>query len=308
MTLRSRSYVLVYDRVALRASAFASLIEKCLLRRDVDVAVFPRRAGEVDLDPSACCLCVVNIDAFKLVSVEAQVQVGVAASLFPAAPMMILAADVDEHDLALATDLGVDALVTLESGVDVMARAIEAVLDGGVVMPTVPPRPAATASRTRVGGSRNHLTPVERLSPRAGSRSRTGAPAGRAVGDDTVPQLSRPKLDTLDGEAPAPGAPRLTHRQVAVLDELRSGKSNKAIARTLDLAEATVKIHVRELMRKLSVNNRTQLAIISLGGSTPNVRITDGSDLPSVALAGSSAYELRLSGSKDTRPPPKWMP
>ena len=314
MACTSRPYVLVYDRVALRASAFASLIEKGLSRRDLDVETFPRRGGEADLDPSACCLCVVNLDVSRVVSVEAQVQVGVAASLFPGAPMMLLAADVDEHDIALATDLSVDALVTLESGVDVMARAIEVVLYGGVFIPSAPSR-SATASRTRYDRPRTPRAPVEGLAraegfAKAGSRARTGAPEGRADGED-VPQHLEPRIDAIDGgtSAPAPARLRLTARQVAVLDELRCGKSNKAIARSLDLAEATVKIHVRELMRKLSVSNRTQLAIISLaGGSTPGDRLPDGADLSPVELGGSKAVELYLASSTDTRSSLKWMP
>ena len=36
------------------------------------------------------------------------------------------------------------------------------------------------------------------------------------------------------------------------------------IARRLNIAEATVKIHIRQIMRKLGVNNRTQIALAAL--------------------------------------------
>lgn len=53
----------------------------------------------------------------------------------------------------------------------------------------------------------------------------------------------------------------LTPRQRDVLAMLRQGKSNKEIARDLDLAEITVKLHVTAILRALGVENRTQAAI-----------------------------------------------
>jgi len=53
----------------------------------------------------------------------------------------------------------------------------------------------------------------------------------------------------------------LTPRQRDVLAMLRLGKSNKEIARDLDLAEITVKLHVTAILRALGVENRTQAAI-----------------------------------------------
>jgi DNA-binding NarL/FixJ family response regulator len=53
----------------------------------------------------------------------------------------------------------------------------------------------------------------------------------------------------------------LTGRQRDVLTQLGRGHSNKEIARTLDLAEATVKMHVTAIMKLLNVNNRTQAVL-----------------------------------------------
>jgi DNA-binding NarL/FixJ family response regulator len=53
----------------------------------------------------------------------------------------------------------------------------------------------------------------------------------------------------------------LTNRQKTVLTRLGKGASNKAIARDLGIREGTVKVHVRQIMRKLGVTNRTQIAI-----------------------------------------------
>lgn len=52
-----------------------------------------------------------------------------------------------------------------------------------------------------------------------------------------------------------------TTRETEVLASLAKGKSNKMIARELDIREATVKVHIRNLLKKLNVTNRTQLAL-----------------------------------------------
>jgi DNA-binding NarL/FixJ family response regulator len=50
----------------------------------------------------------------------------------------------------------------------------------------------------------------------------------------------------------------LTSRQVAVLAHLRQGKPNKIIAHDLHMSESTVKVHIRNIMRKMGATNRTQ--------------------------------------------------
>jgi DNA-binding NarL/FixJ family response regulator len=63
-----------------------------------------------------------------------------------------------------------------------------------------------------------------------------------------------------------PRSDALTDRQRSVITLLRQGKSNKHIARELDISEATVKVHVRQIMRKFGVMNRTQVAISAICG------------------------------------------
>lgn len=63
-------------------------------------------------------------------------------------------------------------------------------------------------------------------------------------------------------EAPRTVA-NLTVRETEVLQGLCEGKSNKEIARDLDLQEVTIKLHVKTLCRKLDAKNRTQAAMIA---------------------------------------------
>ncbi|MGR3713314.1 MAG: LuxR C-terminal-related transcriptional regulator [Shimia sp.] len=55
----------------------------------------------------------------------------------------------------------------------------------------------------------------------------------------------------------------LTRRELQVLEGLTDGKSNKEIARDLDLSEPTIKLHVKNLYRKIGASNRTQAALLA---------------------------------------------
>lgn len=54
---------------------------------------------------------------------------------------------------------------------------------------------------------------------------------------------------------------RLTQREQAVLDLIRYGRPNKFIADELGMSSSTVKVHVRNIMQKMGVTNRTQVAL-----------------------------------------------
>jgi two-component system nitrate/nitrite response regulator NarL len=62
-----------------------------------------------------------------------------------------------------------------------------------------------------------------------------------------------------------PGGRAVSPREEDMLRHLVRGDSNKIIARELGIAEATVKVHLKNLMRKLSTTNRTQVAIWAQG-------------------------------------------
>jgi DNA-binding NarL/FixJ family response regulator len=56
-------------------------------------------------------------------------------------------------------------------------------------------------------------------------------------------------------------APQLSPREKLILRCLVEGDSNKRIARKLDIAEGTVKVHIKAILRKIGAHNRTQAAI-----------------------------------------------
>ncbi|MBM6583361.1 response regulator transcription factor [Microvirga sp. BT689] len=56
-------------------------------------------------------------------------------------------------------------------------------------------------------------------------------------------------------------ASEFSNRELEILRGLRDGAPNKAIARKLDVAEVTVKLHVKSLLKKIGAENRTRAAI-----------------------------------------------
>lgn len=84
------------------------------------------------------------------------------------------------------------------------------------------------------------------------------------------PEMSHKLLNALrnGGGAASPAkpepdkdAPQLSPREIDILKQLTRGASNKEIARSLGIAETTVKIHVQHILRKLNLSSRVQAAV-----------------------------------------------
>jgi two-component system nitrate/nitrite response regulator NarL len=89
-----------------------------------------------------------------------------------------------------------------------------------------------------------------------GAKSMVSAVRFMAAGETFVPfEFMR--------QTATPTVGNLTERETQVLHGLCAGKSNKEIARDLDLQEVTIKLHVKTLCRKLEAKNRTQAAMIA---------------------------------------------
>ncbi len=80
-----------------------------------------------------------------------------------------------------------------------------------------------------------------------------------------APEIAPAAPISADAAAVAAGAASgftpLSPREEDVLREIARGASNKEIARTLDIAETTVKIHVQHILRKLGLSSRVQAAV-----------------------------------------------
>ena len=96
----------------------------------------------------------------------------------------------------------------------------------------------------------------------------------KAVDGDNVfsPEMTTRLVQSLI----SPSAPRtdqalstLTPRELEILGYLAAGHSNKVIARHLELAESTIKVHVQNILRKLNLSSRVQAAVYAVQHKVP---------------------------------------
>lgn len=148
----------------------------------------------------------------------------------PHARLLMLTVSEDAQDLATALQAGADGylLKTVES--DQLCEAIVQALDGNSVVSPEMMTKLVTAFRT-LPGSDGAATPLE------------PTPEGR-------------------GESEAMQS--LSPREREILGLIARGGSNKLIARELDIAETTVKIHVQHILRKLGLSSRVQAAVYAV--------------------------------------------
>ena len=134
-------------------------------------------------------------------------------------------------------------------------RALD--LDARVVMLTVSDNEEDVVAALRAGADgyllkdmepEDILTQLERVT------------AGRLVISDRLTELLARALRN----EPTPtttGAAGLTPREVEILRLLAKGYSNKLLARELDLALGTVKVHVKHILKKLGIKSRVEAAV-----------------------------------------------
>ena len=81
---------------------------------------------------------------------------------------------------------------------------------------------------------------------------------------EAMPTLEIDKSQPPDTDEEARPNPQLSGREAAILNALVQGAANKVIAYQLKITEATVKVHVKAILRKIRAKNRTQAAIWAL--------------------------------------------
>lgn len=167
------------------------------------------------------------------------------AALKDAAPdsrILMLTVSEDEADLAAALQAGADGylLKTVES--DQLCESIIKVLAGESVISPEMMTKLVLAFRSKTASP---TSPDKR----PGETSATGADRVRAERAVSAVSQDGPDIDLL------------SVREREVLTLIACGDSNKVIARKLDIAETTVKIHVQHILRKLQLTSRVQAAV-----------------------------------------------
>ena len=187
-------------------------------------------------------ICSLNLDERARAELAAMQEI---RSVFPQAKLIILTDVVSAFGVREAVRAGVDGILSAEISDEVLQRSLELILLGQTLFPV---RFLHAQDETTAAPAYDHNL-VEPLA----AESRFGV--SQAMFHRPLdPALA---LDRITG-------PQLSEREGQILQCLVLGSSNKAIARKFNISEATVKVHIRALLRKIRVSNRTQAAIWAL--------------------------------------------
>ncbi len=156
-------------------------------------------------------------------------------SQYQGAKIIVLSERFSIADLVAAAEGGADGyfskMITSES----LLKSLDLVLLGATIIPS------------------GFLPSMLGHAYELGARSVTTGAAGMMLAPPPAPE-----------ELPTEDADRLSNREKTILRYLTQGASNKTIARELEVAEATVKVHIKGILRKIRVRNRTQAAVWAL--------------------------------------------
>jgi two-component system nitrate/nitrite response regulator NarL len=164
--------------------------------------------------------------------------------------------------LALARTLRPD-LILLDlnmrdtGGLEVLRGLRAARIDARVVMVTVSDSGEDVVAALR-GGVEGYL--LKDMEPEAMLDALHAVAAGHVVIPEQLNHLLAAALRS-ETRPQSTGAAGLTEQEVRILEKIAAGLSNKQIGRELDIAEGTVKVHVKHVLRKLELRSRVEAAV-----------------------------------------------
>jgi len=165
----------------------------------------------------------------------------------PSARVVILADGFDLEEMRLAMQAGADGYCLATTGCEALIKYLDLVMLGEVVFPS------SAFLNAMLPAQENAVVPRE------------AAP---------ITMLTSPT--DRSGDAKDAVIRTLSSREAEILQCLMEGAPNKVIARKLEVAEATVKVHIKAILRKIRVANRTQAAMWAvnhLSGSSHDVSL-----------------------------------
>jgi DNA-binding NarL/FixJ family response regulator len=174
-------------------------------------------------------LCLIGLDACEADCDALPATIEALRALCDGAPIGAVIRDERWPSTQVLGALGVVGVISGAAGLTVAVAAMRLMLVGGYCLP---PWSSLEPDRCAVTGVAPHVC------------ARRGLEAESRPGDER------------------PGCRyELTARECDVLQSLRAGHQNKIIAFELGISESTVKVHLRNIMKKLRASNRTQVAI-----------------------------------------------
>jgi two-component system, NarL family, nitrate/nitrite response regulator NarL len=185
--------------------------------------------------------------------------------------------NLQDEDFQKLARSALDGCVPLDVSQDVLTRTLDLVMSGAartIVLADepclhIPPSGDGQKADSGVGPS-NGGPSRPNLSDTATAKATSHD--GPSLVPDVKPgsyhadglEREQPVASAHNGELPTAAIPALSERERQIIDGLVKGQSNKTIARAFGIAEATVKVHMKAILRKIPCSNRTQVAIWAL--------------------------------------------
>ena len=235
----------------LTAWAYQSSIEI----RAVDVVEsIPR--GSLDVESTAPQMCILVVGGTSLADPDLSSYAQMLVEILAGRPLAILS-DIDSaQEVTLAIEHMIDGLITTKMPTSVVFAALNFILLGGTYFER---SSLMSICKKQTSIAAKADAPAESWSALSGAAARKMAMSALHDGPP-APQMDQPDGAFAGGLA---SQPTLTQRQNEIVEMLKLGRSNKEIARMLDISDATVKIFVRQVMKKYGAINRTQVALLA---------------------------------------------
>ena len=262
MSVPFKKTVFLVDAMAFRRARAESFLNPWARNESVElISLDPDEARTRLVERAACDMLIYSVGAPSLHEIFTEIQV--LHTLRREAALAIVSDDENPTTVLAAIRCGAQGYFSNSMPPDLALQALSFVLHGGTYFPPTAFMASQTFSAPPIEYRQPDL-PQEQLLP--GPEQQTQAPP---LGpEDGLYEQQGPLFDDKAAGLPrdngfngARHTPEFTERQYAVLVCLCQGDPNKVIGRKLGMTETTVKVHVREIMRKLGVSNRTQVAI-----------------------------------------------
>jgi DNA-binding NarL/FixJ family response regulator len=259
--------VAIVDSKSLRRASITSFLEPWASSEDLRLISFNLDQARDQLHAETNLqMVIISVGGESIAEAENLQQLKMLRALAAGVPFVIISDTENAQEIAAACSAETKGFIHSGIEADLACEALSFILHGGSYFPPSAVRQLQTQPR-QVGEERANK-------PRGSDGSESESNHSGGVTND-----------------------KLTVREHQVLEHIRLGLPNKMIARQLGMMEATVKVHVRQLMRKFHASNRTQLA---LGQS----RVTADVNLlveRSAQQNGGAPFALRLVSSPHTK-------
>jgi two-component system nitrate/nitrite response regulator NarL len=196
-----------------------------------------------------------------------QALAGASASrkLWPDAKIILLRGPRNADDFRQMQESEIDGSVPLSVSQDTLMRAVDLVmLENAKILVTV------GLPHSAVRPPAHEMEPLEQARERrTGNGDDSNGSVLLAPASPTLAYVNDTKnlADRTQNQPRPRNYPQLSEREAQVLEGIVCGYSNKLIARKRGITEATVKVHMKSILRKIQVANRTQAAVWAMENS-----------------------------------------